>query len=139
MIIDMTKLVLLTLVLHFIADFNLQIGAKLNDMKQKRWWKEELNKNGIFNTETCMYRNDWLCALLIHSFVWAVITFSPLICMTSNVVVILTIVLCNTIVHARIDHIKANMGLCSLVVDQLLHLVQIAGTLMAYVVATNLV
>ena len=139
MIVDMTKLVLLTLVLHFIADFNLQIGAKLNDMKQKRWWRDELRKNGIFNTDTCIYRNDWLCALLIHSFVWSVITFAPLIYMTSNVAIILMIVLCNTIVHARIDHIKANMELCNLVVDQLLHLVQIAGTLVAYVVATNLV
>ena len=34
---EMLKLVLLVLLLHFYSDFNLQIGAKLDGMKQKIW------------------------------------------------------------------------------------------------------
>lgn len=124
------KIIVITLVLHFISDFNLQIGAKLHEMKQKAWWKEQLGKNPSLDPRP--YRYDWICALLIHSFVWSAITFAPILWVVESVVGIAICLLANTAVHAWIDHAKANEYALSLVEDQVLHFMQIAMTLWAW-------
>jgi hypothetical protein len=124
------KIIVITLVLHFISDFNLQIGAKLHEMKQKAWWKEQLGKNPSLDPRP--YRCDWICALLIHSFVWSAITFAPILWVMESIVGIAICLLANTAVHAWIDHAKANEYALSLVEDQLLHIVQIGMTLWAW-------
>lgn len=124
------KIVVLTIVLHFISDFNLQIGAKLHDMKQRAWWKAQLAK--FDKADTSRYRHDWVCALLIHSFVWSAITFAPILWAMESVVGIAICLLANTAVHAWIDHAKANEYALSLVEDQVLHFIQIAMTLWAW-------
>ena len=124
------KIVVLTLVLHFISDFNLQIGAKLHDMKQRAWWKAQLEK--LDKTDTRKYRHDWVCALLIHSFVWSAITFAPMLWITESGLGIVLCLLVNTGLHALIDHAKANKLVLSLVEDQMLHVAQIGMTLLAW-------
>jgi len=124
------KIIALTLVLHFMSDFNLQIGAKLHDMKQRAWWKAQLEK--LDKTDARRYRHDWLCALVIHSFVWSAITFAPILWMTESGLLIVLCLLVNTGLHAYIDHAKANELALSLVEDQLLHIAQIGMTLWAW-------
>ena len=125
------KIVVLTLFLHFISDFNLQRGAKLHDMKQRAWWKAQLEK--LDKTDARKYRYDWVCALLIHSFMWSAITFAPVLWMTESGLGIAICLATNTGLHAYIDHAKANELALSLVEDQLLHIVQIGMTLWAWI------
>lgn len=126
---EMLKLVLLVLLLHFYSDFNLQIGAKLDGMKQKIWWRRQFKKLKIDAVDAKRYRYDFKCALLIHAFVWSILTFAPLIYFTKSVVGILAIVVVNALMHAKIDDVKANEYLLNLIEDQVMHIVQIAGTL----------
>ena len=49
------------LFLHLIADYNLQ--GVLAQFKQKKWWKE--------NYPDATYKNDWMIALVEHSFMWS--------------------------------------------------------------------
>ena len=122
------KLFILVLLLHFIADFNLQIGAKLHDMKQKSWWKEQLKSVSAYEARN--YRHDWICALFIHSFVWSVVTFLPLIFRVNTAGAVACVVV-NTIVHAYIDNAKANGRVLNLIEDQVGHLIQIIVTVCA--------
>ena len=125
---DLTMTMLLVLLLHFIADFNLQIGARLNDMKQKDWWGRQFKKLKMEACDTKRYRYDYVCALIIHSFVWSIVTFAPLILCMRNTVGILAVVGLNTLVHAKIDDAKANEHLLNLIKDQVMHLLQIILT-----------
>lgn len=119
-------LFVLVMLLHFFADFNLQIGATLHQMKQRSWWVDQCSKLKLGFTP---YRNDWIVALLIHSMVWSMLSYLPLVLNTQNGWLISGIVVGNTIVHAVIDHLKANRRCINLVVDQILHLVQISITI----------
>ena len=126
---EMLKLVLLVLLLHFYSDFNLQIGAKLDSMKQKIWWRRQFKKLKMDDVDAKHYGYDFKCALLIHAFVWSILTFAPLIYFTKSVAGILAMVAANTLIHAKIDDVKANEYLLNLIEDQAMHIVQIAGTL----------
>ena len=120
-------LFILVLLLHFYSDFNLQIGAHLHDMKQKEWWERMFEREGIIDNAN--YRYDWVAALLIHSGVWSMLTFLPLLLATDKCWLMVGIVSLNTIVHAMIDHLKANRRSINLIVDQGLHFVQIITTI----------
>ena len=126
---EMLKLVLLVLLLHFYSDFNLQIGAKLDGMKQKIWWRRQFKKLKMDEVDAKHYGYDFKCALLIHAFVWSILTFAPLIYFTKSVAGILVMVAANALIHAKIDDVKANEYLPNLIEDQVMHIVQIAGTL----------
>lgn len=126
---EILKLALLVLLLHFYSDFNLQIGAKLDGMKQKIWWRRQFKKLKMDAVDAKWYSYDFKCALLIHAFVWSVLTFAPLIYLTKSVVGILVMVAANALIHAKIDDVKANEYLLNLIEDQVMHIVQIAGTL----------
>ena len=118
------KLLLLTLLLHFIADFTLQ--GVLADMKQQQWWNKLL-RDAIIPCKI-RYEHDWICGLICHALYWTLATFSPLLWLTKNLWTISFIVLGNTAIHVVIDHLKCNRYKINLWQDQLLHLAQILAT-----------
>lgn len=128
------KLILMSLLLHFLADFTLQ--GCLADMKQRRWWTRTIVKeyDNTFGTVPLvdrlikLTRHDWLCALLCHSVFWSIATFSPLLWLCASQRTIVIVCLVNVLVHAVIDHLKCNRYLINLTIDQLLHLSQILAT-----------
>ena len=97
-------------------------------MKQISWWKSECDKHDVDNPQK--YSKDWIAALLIHSFVWAFITFYPLLLLYDNKSGIIFILLLQMIIHAFIDHIKCNLYKINLFQDQFLHLIQITLTIL---------
>ena len=110
------------LFLHLIADYNLQ--GVLAQFKQKRWWKE--------NCPQTQYKNDWMIALVEHSFMWGFLVCLPLLGymgVTSGWNeagwLFSALVGFNTVIHAMVDNEKANKGTFNLIEDQLVHFVQI--------------
>ena len=136
------NLLWLCILLHLIADFNLQ--GILADMKQKGWWKKQVKKvfgKGPLDTVyppgtdirdhielPTWYDNDWIAGLICHVFMWSILTFLPLMLVVppkffSYIVII------NAIVHAVVDHLKCNrLGTLNLCQDQLWHIVQVVYT-----------
>lgn len=112
--------ILAMIFLHIVADFNLQ--GIMGEFKQKSWWQK--------NYPEKKYKYDYISVLLLHSFSWTFCIMLPLAIYynfnTGALFVILAIA--NTIVHALIDHLKANMLKINLIVDQMLHMWQIAAT-----------
>ena len=118
------KLLFMILLLHLFADYTLQ--GILADLKQKGWWKKQCEKYGV---DFHKYRYDYICGIICHSLYWTLVTFAPLIFFKDmSDVHIAVIVIGNTAFHAIVDHIKANKFSINLIVDQALHLVQIAAT-----------
>ncbi len=104
---------------NLIADYNLQ--GILAQMKQRSWWKE--------NYPDELYAKDWICALIEHSFMWSFITHLPLIWYywgnNDKLEVIFVLIIVQMVIHAIIDHLKANKKVISLYDDQSMHLLQI--------------
>lgn len=105
---------------HITDDFYLQ--GILANLKQKQWWKD--------NYPDDLYKFDWIISLLLHSFSWSFMIHLPIgiYCIANNIDCWLgyfVSVLINTIIHAIIDHFKANKLSMSLTVDQIFHLLQI--------------
>lgn len=109
---------------HLIDDYKLQ--GILANMKQRKWWKENANKD--------LYRNDYKMALIEHAFSWSFTTTLPFLVITflqnNELLAILLIVsyIINTAIHAFVDDLKANKFKINLVEDQLIHLLQIIST-----------
>lgn len=126
----MGKLVLFLsmLFMHIFADYNLQ--GILASMKQKEYWKKEL-KYDEKQFQNSQYKEDYKCALLMHSLQWTICIFvMPLIYMyiTSKNIFVLSIVLqfvIQTGIHYITDDLKANERKINLWEDQIIHLVQI--------------
>lgn len=112
-------ILLLMIFLHVIADFSLQ--GILADMKQKAWWK-------LHGEYTDLYKNDYLVALIAHSFSWTFIVMLPIFALYNFNVdfTILMIFVLNAIIHGITDDIKANHMAINLVADQIVHISQIA-------------
>ena len=110
---------------HIIDDFILQAPC-LVMLKQKSYWKEACPKE-IFDR---LYKHDYLIALLIHGFSWSFSIQLPFLILFWFMVppVFLILLISNTIIHAYIDHLKANKLKINLIQDQLLHLLQILYT-----------
>jgi hypothetical protein len=116
----MTTLFLM-IIAHIVDDFVLQ-PQSLSDLKQKDyWWRKGLGKG--------LYKYDYLCALLIHSISWSIMISLPILFMNdldplgiTNLKVMFWI---NIIVHFIIDHLKANLKLINLWIDQSIHFIQI--------------
>ena len=105
---------------HITDDFYLQ--GILANLKQKQWWKD--------NYPDDLYKSDWIISLLLHSFSWSFMIHLPVAIyyMANNLDYWLgyfVSVLLNTIIHAVIDHYKANKLSISLTIDQIFHLMQI--------------
>ena len=110
------------MLLHLIADYTLQ--GCLANLKQKAWWKE----NVPCSSDWRLYRYDYIAGLLCHSLMWSLVTYLPLILVTTPIGFSVVIVL-NTLVHARIDHLKANKLTIDLCQDQTAHVIQLIATL----------
>lgn len=124
----------LCMVLHLIADYTLQ--GCLADLKTKQWWKISVDtliaehpdwsfeKNHIVQK---MYLNDYMAGLICHSLMWSILTFLPLLLITTVGMVSYAIIV-NTVTHMVIDHMKANMHMINLRQDQFAHFIQILST-----------
>lgn len=111
---------------HIVDDYYLQ--GWLASAKQKEWWEK--------NSQDPLYKNDYVWALIMHSFSWSFMIMLPIaiyngfdICRMFVIMLIF-----NTALHATIDHLKANMKLINLWHDQIIHMVQIAFTAFIFLV-----
>lgn len=105
---------------HIVDDYYLQ--GWLASAKQKSWWEK--------NAPEKMYSNDYICALLMHSFSWAFMTMLPIAYYMSfsiDVAFYMAFMI-NLTIHAIVDDAKANKKLINLCVDQFVHLGQIFVT-----------
>ena len=120
---------LLVLFLHVFADFNMQIGGTLHNLKSKDWWVGITAKSvwGSANEQYRKYKYDYLVGLIAHASEWTFVTFLPILWNTSALLA-MSIYFPNVAVHAYIDHLKANRYKINLWQDQLLHLAQIILT-----------
>lgn len=125
----MKLIILLTMLfLHIVDDYYLQ--GILAQMKQKSWWKE--------NAPDELYKNDYKVALLEHAFSWTFMIMLPItitMIVQNNYIntIYITYFIINWILHAVIDHLKANRKIINLVVDQTCHIIQIVVTWIALV------
>lgn len=110
---------------HIVDDYYLQ--GWLASAKQKQWWKD--------NAPDKLYRFDYIWALIMHSFSWSFMIMLP-IAFTLNFnigVGYIFLLILNTTLHATIDDCKANKKVINLWIDQICHMVQIAGTFAIFV------
>ena len=105
---------------HIIADYNLQ--GWLASAKQKSYWEK--------NAPDEMYKHDYICALVMHSFSWTFMIMLPLMYAVDFKVdsFFLFLFVINIFMHAIVDDLKANDKCINLWQDQLIHMCQIAMT-----------
>ena len=105
---------------HIIADYNLQ--GWLASAKQKSYWEK--------NAPDEMYKHDYICALIIHSFSWTFMIMLPLMYAGGFKVnsFLLFLFVSNVLMHAIIDDFKANKKVLNLWQDQSIHMYQIVIT-----------
>lgn len=110
---------------HIINDFFLQ--GILAEFKQKSYWEK--------NAPDKRYKNDYIISLLMHSISWSFMIMLPLAInmdfkVDDHFLLGLGI---NVIIHAIIDHLKANIKVFNLCEDQLLHIFQIFITFILFI------
>lgn len=118
---------------HIVDDFYSQ-PLILSSLKQKSWWEENAPDN--------KYKHDYLMALFIHSFAWSFMIHVPIflyLCLTglivrTNIVCAIGLFVFNVIVHFYVDDLKANKLKINLIIDQLIHILQIIITWFTYVI-----
>lgn len=105
---------------HIVDDYYLQ--GWLASAKQKSWWEK--------NAPDELYKNDYICALIVHSFSWAFMIMLPIAWYMEFAVgpTFLVWFGFNASMHAIVDDLKANKKEINLWQDQLLHMIQILGT-----------
>lgn len=119
--------VLLTMIFcHIVDDYYLQ--GWLASAKQKEWWEK--------NAPDPLYKNDYIWALIMHSFSWSFMIMLPIAVYNGFDIcpMFVSMLLLNTALHATIDHMKANMKLINLWHDQVIHMVQILFTAFIFLV-----
>ena len=120
MAINNVFIILCMICCHIIADYNLQ--GWLASAKQKSYWEK--------NAPDEMYKHDYICALIMHSFSWTFMIMLPLMYAVDFKVdsFLLFLFVINILMHAIIDDLKANDKCINLWQDQLIHMCQIAMT-----------
>lgn len=113
----MVYVFLIMILLHIIDDFVLQ-PICLSKLKQKSFWEPYVKDDE-------KYKFDYKVALVIHALSWAIMIHLPLMFIVSNEILVLISVIINTAIHAWIDDEKANKLNINLLIDQILHLLQI--------------
>ena len=112
--------------LHIVDDYYLQ--GILAKFKQKSWWEENAPKE--------LYKHDFIIALIEHAFSWSFMVHIPIMIYTLYFNLPATFlcvsILINLVIHAIIDHIKANKLKINLTTDQMLHFIQITVTFFVY-------
>ena len=109
------------LFLHVVDDFYLQ--GILANLKQKKWWHD--------NCDCKLYQNDYIAALVIHSFSWSFMIHLPVAVADYEHLqtgVFLAVFAINMLVHGIVDDLKANKLKINLITDQFIHLCQIIIT-----------
>jgi len=118
----MSKLYLIIIIIffHIVDDYYLQ--GWLSSAKQKKWWKS--------NAPEKLYKYDYIVALFMHSFSWSFMIMLPLAFYFNFELPVLFFFLfaLNIIIHAWVDHLKANKLKINLIIDQSIHLIQIIAT-----------
>lgn len=120
-------LLLMTMIFfHIIKDFKTQ--GILAKMKQKSFYDE-------YRYKVNMYRYDYIAALLVHAFSWTFMVHIPAITylilmgkwstFESALVAYLIFFIMHMLIHALVDHLKANVYFINLIEDQIIHLLQI--------------
>lgn len=124
------KLVLAMMLAHFVADFTLQ--GILADLKQRRWWQKKVQGD----LDRSKYRDDYIVALFVHSMYWSACVVAPF-AFTGYVGTTCWSVLfaINSVIHAGVDHLKANERDLNLVQDQCIHGVQLVVTAFIMLIA----
>jgi hypothetical protein len=117
-------LFILMIFLHIVDDYYLQ--GWLASAKQKKWWKE--------NAPQELYKNDYIVALLMHSFSWAFMIMLPIAYVSGFNVnsAFITVFILNILIHAVTDNAKANLLKINLISDQTIHILQIVSTFILY-------
>ena len=132
----------LMLLMHYIEDFHLQ--GCLANLKQKKWWIDELCKNFDCNDKceevrepyltTTIYKNDYKMSLFAHSIENALFVMLPLIIdlliseLTTDYlqnawIFFVPAIALICVSHYIIDNLKANEMKINLVQDQILHII----------------
>lgn len=114
-------MLLMMMFCHIIDDYCLQ--GILASMKQKEWWKNQ-------KAYSRKYKNDYIVALIMHSFSWSFMIMLPIafgneFCVGS---LFMTMFVVNCFVHGFVDDLKANKLKINLVQDQSIHVLQIILT-----------
>lgn len=124
----------LMFLMHIIDDFGLQVKS-LSYLKQKKWWENECAK---LNIDVSKYKNDYIVALILHSLSWSIMIILPMYFLTSVMDnILISLILFNTIIHAYVDNLKANKYKINLIVDQIIHIIQIILTYLIIVYYEN--
>ena len=112
--------ILLMVFFHVVADYNLQ--GWLASAKQKSYWEQ--------NAPDKLYKYDYIMALIMHSISWTFMIMLPIAYVQQfNVdIMFLIVFIGNVIIHAIIDHMKANKKIINLWQDQFMHMIQIGMT-----------
>ena len=111
-------ILLLMIFLHIVDDYYLQ--GILAQMKQKKFWEE--------NAPEEIYKYDYIWALLMHAFSWTFMIMLPVYFSVAVMPAFYIFFAGNLIIHAYVDHLKANKHKICLWTDQLIHLAQILVT-----------
>lgn len=114
-------LLLFMIFFHIIDDWVLQ--GNLGLMKQKSWWRAHPEYKD-------MYKYDYIIALITHAFSWTFMIMIPIAYVSDwkMSVVFITAFIINMSIHAVVDDLKANRKKINLVVDQVIHIIQIVLT-----------
>ena len=120
MTINNVFIILCMIFCHIIADYNLQ--GWLASAKQKSYWEK--------NAPDEMYKHDYICALIMHSFSWTFMIMLPLMYAVGFKVnsFLLFLFISNVLLHAITDDFKANKKVLNLWQDQSIHMHQIIIT-----------
>jgi hypothetical protein len=107
--------------LHIVDDYYLQSNL-LSLLKQKKYWEE--------NAPDTKYKYDYIWALIMHAFSWAFMIMLPIGFLKGFYVDVTFVIIfiSNVLIHAVVDHIKANKLKINLWTDQLIHMIQIIIT-----------
>lgn len=122
-------LFLVMIFMHVVDDYYLQ--GILAKMKQKKWWKS--------NAPDKLYKYDYIAALAFHAFSWTFMIHIPIFILyylnyiSLKLPILVIVFICNIVIHACVDDLKANKLKINLITDQFIHLMQIVVTLMIYV------
>lgn len=113
---------------HIVDDYYLQ--GWLASGKQKDWWKKQ--------GDNPLYKNDYIIALICHSFSWSFMINLPLMLYllyvnNLNPIFYSISIVVNMVIHAVVDNLKANVKIINLIQDQSIHLIQIAITFLIFI------
>lgn len=111
--------------MHILDDFYLQ--GVLSNMKRRIFWLKDKDYKEL-------YRYDYIISLLIHALSWTIsinipimfilYQFNKLHDIRYTIIFIVEFIL-NWIIHSIVDNLKANKMKINLIIDQVIHFIQV--------------